>query len=131
MSSGQSDSILVPISLGELVDKITILEIKTAHLHGNKLVHTQTELDALNKTFRSIKRPIEQSLIESLRRVNKSLWTIEDNIRDHERNENFGPGFIALARSVYQQNDKRAAIKKEINLRYGSKLIEEKSYASY
>ena len=131
MSPGQSDSILVPISLGELVDKITILEIKAANLNGHKLDNTQKELAALKATLSSINKPIEQSLIESLRHVNQSLWTIEDDIRDHERRENFGPGFIALARSVYQQNDKRASIKKEINLRYDSKLIEEKSYTPY
>ena len=131
MGAESSQSILAPISLGELVDKITILEIKATKFSGTKLENTEKELIALQATLKDLNKPIEPHLVDSLRRVNQSLWSIEDDIRNYERMDNFGPQFIALARSVYRQNDKRAAIKKEINLRYGSNLVEEKSYAEY
>jgi hypothetical protein len=129
MGVKSSQSILAPISLGELVDKITILEIKATKFSGAKLENAEKELVALQATLKDLNKPIETHLVDSLRRVNQSLWSIEDDIRNYERMDNFGPQFIALARSVYRQNDKRAAIKKEINLRYGSNLVEEKSYA--
>tara|TARA_E500000178_G_scaffold321168_1_gene344824 strand:- start:2118 stop:2834 length:717 start_codon:yes stop_codon:yes gene_type:complete len=131
MGAESSQSILAPISLGELVDKITILEIKATKFSGTKLENTEKELIALQATLKDLNKPIEPHLVDSLRRVNQSLWSIEDDIRNYERMDNFGPQFIALARSVYRQNDKRAAIKKEINLRYDSNLVEEKSYAEY
>ena len=129
MGVKSSQSILAPISLGELVDKITILEIKATKFSGAKLENAEKELVALQATLKDLNKPIETHLVDSLRRVNQSLWSIEDDIRNYERMDNFGPQFIALARSVYRQNDKRAAIKKEINLCYGSNLVEEKSYA--
>jgi hypothetical protein len=129
MGVKSSQSILAPISLGELVDKITILEIKATKFSGAKLENAEKELVALQATLKDLNKPIETHLVDSLRRVNQSLWSIEDDIRNYERMDNFGPQFIALAGSVYRQNDKRAAIKKEINLRYGSNLVEEKSYA--
>ena len=125
MGVKSSQSILAPISLGELVDKITILEIKATKFSGAKLENAEKELVALQATLKDLNKPIETHLVDSLRRVNQSLWSIEDDIRNYERMDNFGPQFIALARSVYRQNDKRAAIKKEINLRYGSNLVEE------
>ena len=124
-------TILAPISLGELIDKITILQIKGQHLQGPALENTQKELHALESTLKHLKLNIDCTLIQRLKEVNQELWQIEDDIRDQERNKNFNETFIHLARSVYQQNDLRAAIKREINISYGSPLIEEKSYKSY
>lgn len=127
-SAGQ---ISAPISLGELIDKITILEIKTKHLEGSALGNVKQELTALRKTLDDLDLQIDSTLIQRLKEANTNLWQIEDAIRDQERQKSFGETFIHLARSVYQQNDHRAAIKKEINTKYGSSLIEEKSYKSY
>lgn len=126
-----TDFILVPVSLGELIDKITILEIKKQHLKGNALENVCNELYALTKTLESLKVSIDNTLIQRLKKVNQNLWRIEDSIRDHERAKSFGESFILLARSVYQMNDQRATIKKEINITYGSAFIEEKSYSKY
>ena len=123
--------ILAPISLGELVDKITILQIKTQHLQGNALEHVQQELEALELTLNKLQLNIDPSLIQRLKKVNQDLWHIEDAIRDQERRKSFGENFVQLARSVYQQNDHRSAIKKEINTTYGSAFTEEKSYQQY
>ena len=123
--------ILCPISLGELVDKITILQIKSQHLQGTALENVETELDALKTTLNNLQLNIDDTLIERLKKVNQDLWEIEDDIRDQERQNNFGETFIRLARSVYQQNDRRAAIKRQINITHGSPLTEEKSYKSY
>ena len=120
-----------PISLGELIDKITILQIKTQHLQGTALEHVKKELGALESTLNNLKLNIDPTLIQRLKEVNQDLWQIEDDIRDQERQNNFGATFIELARSVYQQNDSRAAIKKEINSTYGSAFVEEKSYQQY
>ena len=127
----RTDYILAPISLGELIDKITILQIKTEHLKGNALNNVCNELSALTKTLESLKISIDNSLIQRLKKLNQALWCIEDSIRDHERIKNFDESFILLARSVYQMNDKRAAIKREINITFGSAFIEEKSYRQY
>ena len=128
--------IQTPVSLGEVIDKITILEIKQDNISdADKLKNITTELVQLQQV-------IEQSLTEQqlvqlqepkqrLREINQSLWNIEDDIRDCERQQSFGETFIELARSVYFTNDKRAAVKKEINLAFGSELIEEKSYQAY
>ena len=124
-------NILAPISLGELIDKITILQIKTQHLQGNALENVQQELAALELTLNKFQLDIDPSLIHSLKKVNHGLWQIEDAIRDQERQKSFGENFIHLARSVYQQNDRRSAIKKEINITYGSAFTEEKSYQQY
>ena len=117
--------------MGDLVDKITILEIKTERISDSaKLENVDRELELLRDAC-----PIELSRIDELRRelkaVNERLWTIEDEIRDCERNGDFGPRFVELARSVYKTNDRRADIKRKINLATGSRLMEEKSYSAY
>ena len=126
--------ILIPGSPGELIDKITILEIKFEKiLDVSKRMNVGRELEALSIS-------LEQNIIISselaalklnLKKVNEVLWDIEDDIRSCERKSDFGPIFVKLARSVYFQNDRRAALKKEINVRLGSDIIEEKSYAKY
>ena len=123
--------ILAPISLGELIDKITILQIKSQHLQGIALENVNKELDALETTLNNLKLNIDTTLIQRLREVNQDLWKIEDDIRDQERQKSFGDTFIQLARSVYQQNDSRSAIKNEINTTYDSDFVEEKSYLEY
>ena len=124
-------SIQAPISLGELVDKITILQIKIQYLQGNALENATTELNALECTMNNLNISITPELIQRLKKVNQVLWDIEDDIREHERQKDFGATFVQLARSVYKQNDRRFAIKKEINITHGSTLIEEKSYQHY
>ncbi|MFM8937000.1 MAG: DUF6165 family protein [Vulcanococcus sp.] len=124
-------TIVAPISLGELVDKITILEIKSQHLQGAALDNVRTELRALTTTLQDLNVSMDPRLIAELQAVNSALWQIEEAIRDQERQQLFGDTFIQLARSVYKQNDQRAALKKQINIRYGSALIEEKSYQGY
>ncbi|AII47748.1 hypothetical protein KR52_01015 [Synechococcus sp. KORDI-52] len=124
-------NIQAPISLGELIDKITILQIKTNHLQGAALKHVTTELNALESTLKNLNLNVDPKLIQQLKEVNQGLWHIEDEIRDQERQKNFGDTFIQLARSVYKQNDRRSAIKKEINIAYGSAFTEEKSYQPY
>ena len=126
----------VPVSLGELIDKITILEIKKENISDtDKLVNVVAELQQLNATIEQIldagKQKQLQEPMKRLRDVNQRLWNIEDDIRDCERNKDFGERFVELARSVYFTNDKRFAIKKEINLAFGSELIEEKTYQAY
>ena len=124
-------SILAPVSLGELIDKITILEIKQIHMTGIKLKNVDKELKLLKKILQDKNLEIDIALINSLKDVNNNLWEIEDNIRIKESNQKFDKEFIQLARSVYKENDKRASIKKEINQRYNSELVEEKSYNNY
>ena len=126
-----TQTILAPISLGELIDKITILQIKTQHLQGTALANVTKELDALETTFKSLQLNIDTGLIQHLKAINEELWQIEDAIRDQEHQMSFGETFIRLARSVYQQNDQRSAIKKEINTTYGSAFVEEKSYQEH
>ena len=123
--------ILAPISLGELIDKITILQIKTQHLQSTALENVKKELQALESTLNNLQLNIDPTLIQRLKEVNQDLWKIEDDIREKERKKSFDDTFIHLARSVYQQNDRRSAIKKEINTTYGSALMEEKSYKKY
>ena len=127
----QTQDILAPISLGELVDKITILQIKTENLQGNALENVKKELMALERTLNNLPLIVDPELIQRLTYVNKNLWQIEDDIRHHEREKTFAESFIKLARSVYLRNDERSAIKKEINTIYGSQFIEEKSYEQY
>ena len=124
-------NIYAPISLGELIDKITILEIKAKYLGGTMLLNVKRELAALQGTLNALDLQVDPLLIERLKEANSNLWNTEDAIRDHERQKNFGDSFINLARSVYHQNDYRAAVKKEINTKYGSKIVEEKSYQNY
>lgn len=125
-----------PISLGELVDKITILEIKTKNISGQeKIKNVSNELEILESRLSSCldRRETEKldPLKSELSKINKLLWSIEDDIRECEKDKNFGESFITLARAVYVTNDQRASIKKEINLQFGSDLIEEKSYQEY
>ena len=124
-------SILAPVSLGELIDKITILEIKQVHMTGTKLKNVDKELKLLKNLIQDKNLEIDIDLINNLKEVNKNLWKIEDKIRMKERNQEFDKDFIELARSVYKENDKRSSIKKEINLQYHSELVEEKSYDKY
>ncbi len=126
--------LMVPISPGELIDKITILEIKSQRMtDAAKLHNVRTELALLTDTWRA--SPFAATDIraewDALREVNGKLWDIEDRIRDQERDGNFGEVFIGLARAVYVTNDERAALKKKINTKLGSTLVEEKSYADY
>ena len=124
-------SILTPVSLGELIDKITILEIKQIHMTGIKLKNVDKELKLLKNIVQDKNLEIDIDLINNLKEVNKNLWKIEDKIRIKERNQEFDKEFVELARSVYKENDKRAYIKKEINQKYNSDLVEEKSYNNY
>ena len=124
----------VPVSVGEVLDKITILQIKLAHISdAEKRVNVQNELDALLPLVAgdSFATGEMQALIAELKSVNEALWEIEDDIREQEAAKTFGEEFIRLARAVYVTNDKRAEIKKQINLTTGSALIEEKSYETY
>ncbi len=124
----------VPVSVGEVLDKITILQIKLAHVSDvAKRVNIQNELDALLPLVADDQFANKQlqDLMTELRAVNEALWDIEDNIREKEATKSFDAEFIRLARAVYVTNDKRADIKKQINLATGSALIEEKSYESY
>ena len=123
--------ILVPVSLGELVDKITILEIKAKKLDGAALLNVVKELELLESVRKGLKSEIDHSLVDRLRRINQELWDIEDAIREHERRGEFGDEFIGLARSVYRKNDYRAALKRRINVAHGSEIVEEKSYRKY
>ena len=126
--------ILVPISPGELLDKITILRIKSARMtDATKLANVRVELAELEKTWReAVGTQADVSEDErALQAVNERLWVIEDDIRDKERAQAFDARFIELARSVYIENDERAAIKKRINVKLGSRIVEEKSYKPY
>ena len=126
--------LLVPISPGELIDKITILEIKSARMTDTaKLHNVRTELTLLNETWRASAFAAVDITVEwaGLREVNGQLWDIEDRIRDKERANLFDAEFIELARAVYVTNDERAAIKRRINTKLGSSLVEEKSYREY
>ena len=124
--------LLVPISFGELVDKITILQIKLKHFkNAGKRLNTQTELTLLLETAAQNNIDLGHSLVDDLRSVNQRLWTIEDEIRVEEKLGRFGDNFIKLARAVYFENDTRALLKKQINTHYGSKLVEEKEYVDY
>ncbi len=126
--------ILVPISPGELLDKVTILRIKSARMSDPaKLANVRLELGLLEKQWRAaLPEGIEVAGEErALEEVNAKLWEIEDLIRDLEAAKRFDESFVELARAVYINNDERAAIKKRINLKLGSALIEEKSYRPY
>ena len=124
----------VPIGPGELIDKITILEIKAAHLSSaEKLANVRAELSALLAARDTAidTSPDLATLTTALKNVNATLWQIEDQIRDCERAGDFGPRFVALARAVYRTNDERAALKRQINDLLDADIVEEKSYAAY
>jgi hypothetical protein len=120
----------VPVAVGELFDKITILKIKAARLtNPAQLANVERELDALKEIARQTPASAGlDALVEQLQRVNDGLWQVEDEKRAHERERRFDADFIALARRVYLENDLRAAIKREINSLTGSTLVEEKSH---
>ena len=122
-----------PVSLGELVDKISILHIKNINIKDDeKLKLIREELELLNQTLNKyFKKNDIQNYLDSLIEINSKLWVIEDDIRDCERNKKFDQTFIDLARSVYFTNDKRSEVKLEINKKFGSKIIEVKSYEEY
>jgi hypothetical protein len=126
--------ILVPISPGELLDKITILQIKAERIDdATKVANVKTELALLTDIWnKSVDNDTNlDSRAKELKRVNEDLWEIEDDIRDEERNNQFGERFVELARSVYVTNDERADIKKKVNLLLNSTIVEEKSYQDY
>ncbi len=126
--------IKVPVYPGELIDKLTILEIKAANISdAAKLANVNVELQLLQDTWRSsaFANANVEAEWKQLRDINKKLWDIEDEIRDKERERKFDQEFIELARAVYVTNDERAAVKKAINTKLGSKIVEEKSYAKY
>ena len=128
------EQISVPVSPGELVDKITILEIKAERITDEeKLKNVKTELELLVQVWEAASVDAEAvlPLKETLKGINQALWDIEDQIRVKESKQEFDQEFIDLARSVYVQNDQRAAAKKQINVLLGSKIKEEKSYAEY
>ena len=129
--SFQKKIINAPISIGELVDKITILEIKKNKLQNSKLKNVLKELNYLRELIEKNKIEITDDLFSQLKEVNLSLWDIEDQIRIKEKNKEFDNIFIELARSVYFTNDKRSEIKKRINRLSNSEITEEKSYAEY
>ena len=126
--------ILIPMSPGELLDKITILRIKSARIKdADKLNNVRKELKMLEDIWSQAVTEddtIKQLTVE-LTSINEALWEIEDDIRDEEREKRFGDQFIELARSVYVTNDQRAEAKKKINLHLGSDIVEEKSYQDY
>jgi len=129
-----SDTIQVEIAPGELVDKITILEIKKERIaDAGKLKNVNLEWETLTGALdANVEKSVALSdLTASLKSVNEALWEIEDDIRDCERASDFGDRFVELARAVYVTNDKRAALKRDINELLGSRMIEEKSYAAY
>jgi hypothetical protein len=132
------EGILVPISPGELLDKITILRIKSARIgDAGKLANVRRELALLEQNWRQSVPAAADLAAElageaaALERVNIELWDIEDRIREHEAQRRFDAAFIELARAVYLRNDERAAIKQRINLKLKSTLVEEKSYQPY
>lgn len=121
----------IEVSIGEIVDKLSILRIKKNNITDeDKLVNINKEYDYLyHKVFQELK--IETSDFYDMIMVNEILWGVEDSIREKERNKEFDQDFIEMARSVYITNDRRAEIKKQINLKYGSLFVEEKSYKEY
>lgn len=133
MAPVNSARIMIEVGAGELIDKITILQIKTERItDAAKLANIRRELDMLHRArARSLPAsPALDRLEQDLKRVNESLWSIEDDIRRCERERDFGDRFVRLARSVYKQNDRRADLKRRINGLAGARIVEEKSYSS-
>ncbi len=122
---------LIEVSIGEIVDKLSILQIKLENITDkDKLVNIKKEFDYLyNIVFKDLKMQLDD--YNRLLAINKQLWDIEDDIRDEERAKRFEDKFIELARAVYVTNDERSRIKKDINIKYGSDFVEEKSYQDY
>ncbi len=126
-------SVMTEVSWGELIDKYTILAIKAERLNDPaKIRNVNAEMEALAPAREKAHGLADISTLEAdLKAVNEVLWVIEDDIRDCERAKDFGPTFIELARAVYHRNDERAAFKRQINEKLGSRLVEEKSYRAY
>jgi len=128
------ENIQVPVSPGEVLDKITILEIKSERMTDpEKVANVRVELALLQETWASAvsRDPVIDDLHDQLKKINETLWEIEDDIRDKERVKEFDERFIELARQVYFTNDRRSQVKKKLNLHLGSLIIEEKSYQDY
>jgi len=128
------DNIQVPVSPGEVLDKITILEIKSERMSDpEKVANVRVELALLQETWNNFIKNDDkiQRLHEQLKEINEALWEIEDDIRDKERAKEFDERFIELARAVYVTNDRRSEVKKQLNLHLGSGIVEEKSYQDY
>jgi len=128
------DNIHVPVSPGEVLDKITILEIKSERISDpEKVANVRVELALLQETWNKLISNDDtiQGLHAQLKKINEALWEIEDDIRDKERAKEFDDRFIELARAVYVTNDRRSEVKKQLNLHLGSEIIEEKSYQDY
>ena len=128
------ENIHVPVSPGEVLDKITILEIKSERMGDpEKVANVCVELALLQETWKEFIRDNEviSDLRVQLKEINETLWEIEDDIREKERAGEFDKRFIELARSVYVTNDRRSMVKKELNLHLGSEIVEEKSYRDY
>lgn len=122
----------IDISIGEVVDKITILSIKLNKIKNDKkLKNIRKEYDLLFSSLETSGIEVDSALFTKLETINLKLWEIEDKIRIKEANKKFDDEFIQLARSVYINNDKRSVVKREINIKYGSNIIEEKEYVSY
>jgi len=132
-NNGTTSDILVPVSVGELMDKITILEIKSERIKNpRQLENIAHELGALRGVHvGTIGLAMLGKLSAELKQVNAKLWDVEDAIRECEARGDFGDSFIELARAIYRLNDERARLKKEINVASGSRLMEEKSYKSF
>lgn len=123
---------LIEVSNGEIIDKLTILSLKLVHIQEeNKLVNIRKEFDILYEAAKNIGIDENNELYQKMLEINGKLWDIEDKIRDCESRNDFAEEFVELARSVYITNDERSRIKREINLQTGSSLIEEKSYKGY
>jgi transcriptional regulator of nitric oxide reductase len=128
------DNILVPVSPGEVLDKLTILEIKSERMNDpGQVANVRRELDLLRRSWSAAVTEDDtvRALRAELRAINEALWDIEDAIRDKERAREFDERFIELARAVYVTNDRRSAVKKKLNLHLGSQIVEEKSYRDY
>jgi hypothetical protein len=128
------ENIRVPVSPGEVLDKITILEIKSERMSDpEKVANVRVELSLLQETWSQAvaEDDVIRDLHAQLKEINEGLWEIEDDIRDKERVKEFDARFIELARSVYFTNDRRSEVKKKLNLHLGSQIIEEKSYQDY
>jgi len=126
-------AILIPVSAGELIDKLTILRVKAARIDASKLANVRKELELLEMVAKKELHGVPQieALCAELEAVNAALWDVEEGKRDCERRKSFGAEFVALARKVYIENDRRAAIKRRVNEAAGSDLVEEKSYQPY
>jgi len=130
----KGQAVLTEISVGELVDKITILQIKSERIKDSgKLKNIRRELEILTCLKLEILKPFPEleGTEAELKKINEEIWDLEDQVRDHEHREDFGATFVSVARSIYKTNDRRADLKRRINDFAGSSIIEEKSYACY